>query len=672
MADVDALLSRVNALLLRVGFSRQFGTAEEACANASSFLVAVFESVFSSRVPGLVRRPSESASPRDAYASNAAAVINALADILPPRVVIPATVTGEAVASGDLASIAFLVSILDDASALLGGGGQLGASRTAPLTPAAKDALGALGESHLASATSAAATLSAVASPLSPDTPCAAQDDWLTADENSADDSAGDSLDAASSAPPAPISAAADAPSADAASEQPLLPSAASASADIWAGSTPEKVREKAAVRSALLGGSSRASVASRTSTLSGASAARAAPPPPPPQSPRSSQQPSPRRASAARSTTSFACAAPSPLASRAAGAGAAASSAASLPPAPPRPGTSGSSRHSTAGTERTGSTAKDGGASSMAAEIKALDDRRAAAVAAMSIRRRAGVIRRMAHANEEELALIATMTEAAIKVREAAHRVAEEKALQATKLRAAAAKHERKVVTLRARGCIENLMRTTLSMRIARSSRQAAASGAMLKTLAAQARLGAAEELRAAAGERSAMLLGAQGRVAWLNHTARLMNEAVLEETAKQVEQRRVATLSQRDALERALRELRVEEERVMKKMMEEQAHAEDAFLAQRVEPVARAAERREGEAVVRGFAQDATDTDADAAKVRTLARVREGLARAEGTRGMLLGLAKGAMGRAAGEAGRGEAEAEALEGQAQALMQQ
>jgi hypothetical protein len=46
------------------------------------------------------------------------------------------------------------------------------------------------------------------------------------------------------------------------------------------------------------------------------------------------------------------------------------------------------------------------------------------------------------------------------------------------------------------------------------------------------------------------------------------------------------VATLSQRDALERALRELRVEEERVMKKMMEEQAHAEDAFLAQRVEP--------------------------------------------------------------------------------------
>ena len=307
-----------------------------------------------------------------------------------------------------------------------------------------------------------------------------------------------------------------------------------------------------------------------------------------------------------------------------------------------------------------------------MAAEIKALDDRRAAAVAAMSIRRRAGVIRLMAHQNEEELALIASMTEAAIKSREAAHRVAEEKALQANKLRAAAARHERKVVTLRARGCIENLMRTTLSMRIARSSRQAAASGAMLKTLAAQARLGAAEELRAAAGERSAMLLGAQGRVAWLNHTARLMNEAVLEETAKQVEQRRVATLSQRDALERALRELRVEEERVMKKMLVEQAHAEDAFLAQRVEPVARAAENREGGAVVRGFVRDATDTDADAAKVRTLARVREGLARAEGTRGVLLGLAKGAMGRAAGEAGRGEAEAEALEGQAQALMQQ
>lgn len=306
-----------------------------------------------------------------------------------------------------------------------------------------------------------------------------------------------------------------------------------------------------------------------------------------------------------------------------------------------------------------------------MMAELAALDERRAQAVAAMSIRRHAGVVKRMAHQNQEELRAIEAMTSAAIRSREAAARVAEEKAVRAAAARTTAAKHERKVVTLRARGAIENMMRATLSMRIARSSRQQAASAAMLKTLAAQARLGAAEELKAAAGARSSMLLGAQGRLAWLNHTARLMNEAVLEETARQVEQRRTATLAQRDALEKAMRGLALEEAAVLAKMQQEQAHAEDAFLAQRVEPVARAAENRQGEAVVRALVADRTDTDADAAKVRTLARVQAGLARGEGARANLVGLASKAMGRGAGEAGLGEAEAMALVEQAEGLME-
>jgi hypothetical protein len=243
---------------------------------------------------------------------------------------------------------------------------------------------------------------------------------------------------------------------------------------------------------------------------------------------------------------------------------------------------------------------------------------------------------------------------------------VFEEKALKAASARASVARHERKVIALRARASIENITRNTLSMRIARSSKQQAASAAMLKALAAQARLGAADELKAAASERSTMLLGAQGRLAWLNHTARMMNEAVLEETAKQVEQRAVATRAQREALERALRDLEMDQGKLLEKMKEEQAHAEAAFLAQRVEPLTRASEALEGKATALRIAGDTTDTDSDFARVRTLHRVQgkmgEGeVARAESSR--LLGQA---LRRGASEAGRGEAEAAALEQEA------
>jgi hypothetical protein len=636
---MEPLLPRANSLLSRAGFSKRFDTLEQFASNASSFFVAVYESVFSSAISGIIRRP-DPGKPAASYAHNAQRVIDSLRDILPPRVVFPESLTGAAVAGGDLGTLAFLVSVLDDAAGVVGdSGGLLGSVRGAPLTPAAKDALSSLGESHVASAASAASAVAGIASPLSPSTAATEQENeaWLAgADTTAGGGGSNGALISASSGQPA--------------------------AGDIWSGSTPQKLKEKAAVKSALQGGSTKASITARSSasssvTTSSSSGSRLAAAPPSVLSP--SRRPS--TATAASKTSS--AAAPSPLGPTAA--------SAPRPPPPqqrstPKPSNPQSDALSQAGTEATGATRS----SHLAEEIKALDARRAAAAAAMSIRQRAGVIRRMALQNKAELEQINTLTEAAIKSREAATRLEETKAIKAQEARAAAAKHERKVIALRTQGVIENLMRNTLSMRIARSSRQQAASAAMLKTLAAQARLGAAEDLRAAASQKSSMLLNAQSRMAWLNHSARLMNEAVLEETARQVQQRKVATLAQRDALERAMRDLRVEEDKVIRAMQTEQEHAEAAFQATHVEPLSRAAENREGLATAKTIIRNPTDTDADAGRVRTLGRLQEGLGRAEAARGSSLRAATAQMHRAAEEAGQGEAEVRALTEQAEGLM--
>jgi hypothetical protein len=133
-----SLIPRVNALLARVGISRSFSSAEELSTNASSFLVAAFESVFSTSIVGVERHPRGESD----YASNAQRAIDALAAVLPPRVDIPPSVTGAAVAAGDLPAVAFLVSLLDDASRVMAAGaaGTLPASAAASAAAAAATA----------------------------------------------------------------------------------------------------------------------------------------------------------------------------------------------------------------------------------------------------------------------------------------------------------------------------------------------------------------------------------------------------------------------------------------------------------------------------------------------------------------------------------------------------
>ena len=402
---------------------------------------------------------------------------------------------------------------------------------------------------------------------------------------------------------------------------------------DVWSGSTPEKL----AVKTALLGGSTRGADAP---PLGGSTRGADAGPLP-------SSALKPRNAGAPSATP--AAPPPPPPAS----------------PAPRRPGSAAASSLKS-GAKSVGSLRSSMGDSALAEEIKRLDERRGAAAAAAAVRKSQGVIRRMAQESERELAQIGTMIRVAEVSRDSALRVAEAKALKAAAACAGAARHERKVLSLRCKGAVETLMRQTLSMRIARSSRQQVAAGGMLKALAAQARLGAADQLKAAASERTAMLLNAQSRLAWLNHTAAMMNEAVLRETAAQVQQRQEATKQQREALARMMKDLRVEEDALLARMQAEQAHAEASFQANVVEPLVEG--RGEGEAFARARAADATDTDADAAFVNTRARVAGKLGAMVAQRERGVAGAQRVLREGAADVGMMVAQAEALEGVAAA----
>lgn len=582
-----SLLARTNALLARAGFAhRPFGSLSELAGNASSMLVAVFEAIVGAQVEGIRVAPGATVAeggsgegPVADYEHNAQRVVDMLVAVLPPHVAIPQHVSGASIAAGDINAIGFVVSLLDDLSLLAEGEGDL-----------------ALGVTSIASAGAAAAA--ATQEEAREDAAAAAREQRQPSTLEEAAARGSSSSEAPSEGSPrsaAPASA---------------VPRAGS---DIWSQSTPAKLRERSAVQAALLGG---------------AGAVASAPPSPP-----KASGTSPRAAPAAAPVS-----APRPPSGDSSwGGGATRSAAGDMPlrATLQRAGASGGSRSA-----RTVGTAADALASGVAAELAALEERRRAAAAAMTVRRQQSVISRLSHADAEELAHMARMTTSAVRARESEFRVLEARALRSATARAKAAKHERKVLALRTRVTLEDMSRRTLSMRVERSSRQAAAAASLLKALSAQARASAAEALRAAAAEQTASLTSAQGRVAWLNHTARVLNEAVLEETARQVAQRQAATRSQKEALDRVLREMRVDEGAVLARFRADQEHAEAAFLATHVEAMdvrpgvgARGATLGpvDAAAVAAERLADATDTDHDPQRVLTLDRMHRAMGASE-----------------------------------------
>lgn len=340
---------------------------------------------------------------------------------------------------------------------------------------------------------------------------------------------------------------------------------------------------------------------------------------------------------------------------------------AVSPPPVPsPRSSTARSSKSLSASAAESLRAQREGagGEGVMLNDMIAEDTARRAAAVKDAGRRATGVMARLQHAAQLETQQISMMTDTAIREREAELRVMEARELKAATSRAKAAKHERKVLTMRTKLVVENITRATLSMRIARSSQQASATSAMLKALAGQARLAAADKLRVASSARASMLVDTSSRVAWLNHTSRLLNELMIEETARQVAQRQAATRSQKEALDRAIREMRLDEQALLKRMQEEQAHAEAAFLATQVEPMAVRAGDNASEIAAARLA-DPIDTDNDTARVDTLARMHRTLATGEARFGESRAAANRVVADIAKDVGGEIADAEALAAQ-------
>jgi hypothetical protein len=99
------LMNDTNRLLSAIGISaKQISSIEELSRVASSMIVAVYESVFETRLDNIIRNPES----RAQYVHNAQIVINELSDRIQMDL---AHITGESVVNGDFISISHLVNL---------------------------------------------------------------------------------------------------------------------------------------------------------------------------------------------------------------------------------------------------------------------------------------------------------------------------------------------------------------------------------------------------------------------------------------------------------------------------------------------------------------------------------------------------------------------------------
>ena len=138
-------------------------------------------------------------------------------------------------------------------------------------------------------------------------------------------------------------------------------------------------------------------------------------------------------------------------------------------------------------------------------------------------------------------------------------------------------------------------------------------------------------------------------------------MNNAA---SAKQVHQRQAAAESQRQALLRAVREMRADEAALLERVKDNMRHAEEAFLAQHVDPMKLGAEIPQfAPKIALERATDMTDTDIDPMRVQTIRTTRQVIARGAESRRKEANVVQAAINRAGDEAAKTFKLANALE---------
>lgn len=114
----NSLVEDTNKLMRLVGMTqRSFSEVQEVQDNASSLLVAIFETSFGTRLAHIIRRPSA----LEDYIHNADEVIKCLKDVLPSKVRIPGAIDGVTIAQGSIPAINFLVNLFRDILEVLQG-----------------------------------------------------------------------------------------------------------------------------------------------------------------------------------------------------------------------------------------------------------------------------------------------------------------------------------------------------------------------------------------------------------------------------------------------------------------------------------------------------------------------------------------------------------------------
>jgi hypothetical protein len=99
------LLNDTNRLLSAIGISaKQISSVEELQRVTSSMIVAIYESIFQTRLENIIRNPQT----RAQYVHNAQIVINELSERIQMDL---AHITGESVVGGDFFSISYLVNL---------------------------------------------------------------------------------------------------------------------------------------------------------------------------------------------------------------------------------------------------------------------------------------------------------------------------------------------------------------------------------------------------------------------------------------------------------------------------------------------------------------------------------------------------------------------------------
>lgn len=104
--DTSVLLANTNKLLTAVGISaKRIESTEELSRVASSLFVAVYESLFHQKIPGVIRNPVS----RSEFERNAQLVIDSLSDQIQLDL---KHITGRSIVGGDLRVLSNLVHIL--------------------------------------------------------------------------------------------------------------------------------------------------------------------------------------------------------------------------------------------------------------------------------------------------------------------------------------------------------------------------------------------------------------------------------------------------------------------------------------------------------------------------------------------------------------------------------